>query len=101
MATLITGGAGFIGSHLATLLSGMVSSTIVCVDNFNDYYDPKLKRANAERISSLPWVEVVEADFCDACDVSAAVQFVRDFAAAAEKLPSSTTSWKTWASSAG
>lgn len=65
MATLITGGAGFIGSHLATLLSGKVSSTIVCVDNFNDYYDPKLKRANAERISSLPWVEVVEADFCD------------------------------------
>ena len=65
MTTLITGGAGFIGSHLARLLSDETDEQIVCLDNFNDYYDPRLKRANAEQISALPNVEVIEGDFCD------------------------------------
>lgn len=64
MSTLVTGGAGFIGSHLATILSAQGDDSIVCLDNFNDYYDPQLKRANAERIAALPRVEVVEGDFC-------------------------------------
>ena len=65
MSTLITGGAGFIGSHLAESLSKQQDEPIVCLDNFNDYYDPMLKRANAERIGKLPCVEVIEGDFCD------------------------------------
>jgi len=65
MSILITGGAGFIGSHLATILSERGEQPIVCLDNFNDYYDPKLKRANAARISELKNVEVLEGDFCD------------------------------------
>lgn len=69
MQILITGGAGFIGSHLATILSSQNAeagdSSIVCLDNFNDYYDPALKRANAERISKLPSVSMIEGDFCD------------------------------------
>jgi UDP-glucuronate 4-epimerase len=45
MSILVTGGAGFIGSHLASRLihSG---EEVVILDNFNDYYDPALKRAN-------------------------------------------------------
>lgn len=65
MSTLITGGAGFVGSHLATLLSERQSGQVLCLDNFNDYYDPRLKRANADRISRLPYVDVLEGDFCD------------------------------------
>lgn len=65
MSTLITGGAGFVGSHLAKIFSAEYDSPIVCLDNFNNYYDPALKRANAERISKIPQVEVVEGDFCD------------------------------------
>ena len=65
MSTLITGGAGFIGSHLARILSSQQADPVICLDNFNDYYDPKLKRANADKISPLPHVEVVEGDFCD------------------------------------
>jgi UDP-glucuronate 4-epimerase len=42
MKILITGGAGFIGSHLAKELMDR-GDKIVIVDNFNDYYDPKLK----------------------------------------------------------
>lgn len=66
MATLITGGAGFIGSHLAKIYSAQYDGPIVCLDNFNDYYDPALKRANADSIRSLPNIELLEADFCDA-----------------------------------
>lgn len=65
MPILITGGAGFIGSHLATIISQRGDDSIVCLDNFNDYYDPKLKRDNAARIAQLKNVEVVEGDFCD------------------------------------
>lgn len=44
---LITGGAGFIGSHLLDrLLTDIDDQQIVIVDNFNDYYDPRLKRQN-------------------------------------------------------
>lgn len=69
MSTLITGGAGFIGSHLAEMLSanqGEQGEQIVCLDNFNDYYDPRIKRANAERIGQKSNVSVIEGDFCDA-----------------------------------
>jgi len=41
---LVTGGAGFIGSHLIDGLIG--KNEIVCVDNFDPYYDPGVKRKN-------------------------------------------------------
>lgn len=65
MATLITGGAGFIGSHLAKIYAADYDQPIVCLDNFNDYYDPALKRANADGLRAIPNVEVVEGDFCN------------------------------------
>ncbi len=42
MKILITGGAGFIGSHLAKKLIER-GDKVVLIDNFNDYYDPRLK----------------------------------------------------------
>lgn len=76
MSTLITGGAGFIGSHLAEIMSLRISAaganeSIVCLDNFNDYYAPALKHANATRIGAMPHVEVIEGDFCDQAAMSA------------------------------
>jgi UDP-glucuronate 4-epimerase len=46
---LITGGAGFIGAHLAKKLIER-GDKVVLIDNFNNYYDPKLKR---DRIKHL------------------------------------------------
>src|SRR5215472_11537924 len=45
MAVLLTGGAGFIGSHVAERLIAM-NREVVCLDDFNDYYDPALKWRN-------------------------------------------------------
>jgi len=48
---LLTGGAGFIGSHVGERL--LARGDDVCVlDNFNDFYDPAIKRRNAARLEA-------------------------------------------------
>jgi UDP-glucuronate 4-epimerase len=42
---LLTGGAGFIGSHFAEVLAAD-GCTVTVLDDFNDFYDPAIKRAN-------------------------------------------------------
>ena len=49
MKILVTGGAGFIGSNLAKKLMDR-GDKVVIIDNFNDYYDPKLKRDRVKAI---------------------------------------------------
>ncbi len=47
---LVTGGAGFIGSHLCErLLSNGIK--VICLDNFDTFYDPKIKIQNAEDVA--------------------------------------------------
>ena len=61
MRLLITGGAGFIGSHLVDrrLARG---DRVVVLDDFNDYYDPRRKRANVQPHSGNPRYRLVEGD---------------------------------------
>ena len=66
MSILVTGGAGFIGSHFIELLLAKGHTSIVCLDNFNDYYDPQLKRNNIQSFRDSESVTVLEGDFCDA-----------------------------------
>jgi UDP-glucuronate 4-epimerase len=58
---LVTGGCGFIGSHLCQRLLAR-GDEVVIVDNFNDFYDPALKRANA---ALLAGAEIVTGDIRD------------------------------------
>ncbi|MFL6773460.1 MAG: GDP-mannose 4,6-dehydratase [Sphingomicrobium sp.] len=51
MQVLVTGAAGFIGSATAQVLLER-GDEVVGIDNLNDYYDPTLKRARLERLSS-------------------------------------------------
>lgn len=59
---LITGAAGFIGFHTAQNLQAR-GDIVIGVDNFNDYYDPFLKRARAKELEKV-YVPVVEGDIC-------------------------------------
>lgn len=62
MTTLITGGAGFIGSRLAALLIAQ-GEPVILLDNFDDYYDPAFKRARVAALASNP--PLVKADVRD------------------------------------
>jgi UDP-glucuronate 4-epimerase len=50
MTILVTGAAGFIGSHAASALLAR-GDRVIGLDNFDDYYDPKRKRANVAEIA--------------------------------------------------
>ena len=64
MTILVTGAAGFIGSHLAERLLRR-GDEVIGLDNFNDYYDPARKRANERRLCAYPNFHMVEADVRD------------------------------------
>jgi len=64
MKILVTGAAGFIGSHVAEKLLAR-GDDVVGLDNFNDYYDPAKKRANEKRLCASPSFEMIEADIRD------------------------------------
>lgn len=62
MNILVTGGAGFIGSHVCRRLLSE-GQTVTLIDDFNDYYDPAIKRANVAALNGN--VKVVEGDIRD------------------------------------
>lgn len=61
MAILVTGAAGFIGSHVAHRLLDR-GEEVIGVDNLNDYYDPTLKEARLARLSVKRGFSFVKLD---------------------------------------
>lgn len=61
MKVLVTGGAGFIGSHLTERLLSL-DYEVVVVDDFNNYYCPSWKRNNATKFFAHENCEIVECD---------------------------------------
>ena len=64
MKILITGGAGFIGSHLADRRLTL-GDRVVVLDDFNDFYEPAVKRANVAPHRGNPAYRLVEGDIRD------------------------------------
>lgn len=64
MSYLITGGAGFIGSHLIDKLLEEGHS-VICLDNFDPYYNPQLKRENIKHNLGKANFKLVEAEVRD------------------------------------
>jgi UDP-glucuronate 4-epimerase len=63
-AIVVTGGAGFIGSHLCEALLQR-GDRVVAIDNLNDFYAPAIKRANLAALSRRPGFTFVEKDIRD------------------------------------
>jgi UDP-glucuronate 4-epimerase len=64
MKILVTGGSGFIGSSVADKLLKR-GDHVVCLDNFDEFYDPRIKRKNIEAALKSPSYKLVEGDIRD------------------------------------
>lgn len=64
MNVLVTGGAGFIGSHVveALLLAG---NEVICLDNLDPYYSPEMKRMNIASFLEMSNFRLIEGDVRD------------------------------------
>ena len=62
---LVAGGAGFLGSHFLDHLLATTAERVVCLDNFNSYYDPTLKRGNVAALFGNARAVLIRGDFCD------------------------------------
>jgi len=73
---LLTGGAGFIGSHLAEALLER-GHQLAIIDNLDDFYDPIRKRDNLEQIRRRGNFEFFEVDICHSGNLRDAFHHVR------------------------
>ena len=63
---LVTGAAGFIGANLVKrLLADTVQTTIIGIDNINNYYDVKLKYERLEQLQNDPRFLFIKGDIAD------------------------------------
>lgn len=76
MQTIVTGGAGFIGSHLVDrqLSDG---EEVIAIDNFDPFYPESQKRQNLEQASRSPRFRLIEADIRDGDAMSRILDEIR------------------------
>jgi len=64
MKAFVTGGAGFIGSHLTERLLER-GDKVVVIDNLNDYYNPRIKEQNISRAMRTSQMTFIKGDILD------------------------------------
>ena len=64
MNILVTGGAGFIGSHLCEKLINL-GFKVICIDNFDDFYKPAIKENNISKIIKDNNFKIYRVDICN------------------------------------
>ncbi|MBC7333864.1 MAG: NAD-dependent epimerase/dehydratase family protein, partial [Actinobacteria bacterium] len=69
MNILVTGGAGFIGSHLCEKLLSL-GHRVLCIDNFNDFYSPSIKRNNIKGVLTNPDFKLFEVDILNQSEIN-------------------------------
>lgn len=92
MNVLVTGGAGFVGSHLCGALIDR-GDRVTALDSFDDFYDPAVKRSNLSALAGAAGFSLVEGDIRDESIVDKAmadghVEMVVHLAARAGVRPS-------------
>ncbi len=70
---LLTGGAGFIGSHLAERLL-TAGHRLLVVDDFNNFYSPEIKQRNISAVRQRGSFELIEASICDSDRMTSAFE---------------------------
>jgi UDP-glucuronate 4-epimerase len=89
---IVTGGAGFIGSHLVEALIAR-GDEVMIIDSFDDFYDPAIKRHNLSSVLASGKAELIEADISDEASIHSALaerrfDAILNFAARAGVRPS-------------
>ena len=69
MKILVTGCAGFIGSHVSEYLLKR-GDEVLGIDNLNNYYDVSLKESNIELLKEYPNFQLYKEDICDTKKIS-------------------------------
>ena len=69
----VTGGAGFIGSHLCEALLAR-GERLVAYDSFDDFYDPVVKKRNLEKCRDFSGFDMIEGDIRDTEAIDTAVR---------------------------
>ena len=98
MEILVTGAAGFIGSHLAERLVAR-GDRVTGFDNFDEFYPRAVKERNLAGLRRNPAFRLVEGDLTDPQDIASAldaagkVDAVVHLAALAGVRPSNTNRW--------
>ena len=72
MKILVTGGAGFIGSHLVDVLTAR-GHAVVVIDDFNDFYEPEIKQSNLRKTPA----KIFAVDICDSAKINSIVKTER------------------------